>query len=158
MPSQTKQTEHVIPGRSASIASLDSASHAGISGCGDSGTSPTIPSLDLRWPPSCGSSNVGGSGLFSFRPSSQSVGAGWAIGSSVGSVSGQQQQGRWQQQQQQCAHYASKTKIEYVAISQPKWDPCTLPPTNYVQLLNALHLAPNLARLEELMVPELLEK
>ena len=53
---------------------------------------------------------------------------------------------------------ASKAKIEYVEVSQPKWDPCVRPPTNYVQLLSALSLAPDLARLEELMQPELLEK
>lgn len=53
---------------------------------------------------------------------------------------------------------ASKAKIEYVEVTQPKWDPCLLPPTNYVQLLNALHVAPTLGRLEELMQPDLLER
>jgi len=56
------------------------------------------------------------------------------------------------------AGFASKVKIEYVEVSQPKWDPYQLPPTNYVQLLNAIHLAPTLGRLEELMQPELLER
>ena len=54
--------------------------------------------------------------------------------------------------------FASKAKIEYVEVNQPKWDPCLLPPTNYVQLLNALHVAPTLGRLEELMQPYLLER
>ena len=149
--SQVKETDHVIPWRSASMGSPP---HAGISGSNDGGASPTFPSSScLRWPPSCGSSSGGSGGSpLSLWPSSQSAGAGLAIGSSSGP------QGRCQPQQQQVAHFASKTKIEYVSISQPKWDPCTLPPTNYVQLLNALHLAPSLARLEELMAPELLEK
>ena len=133
---------------------MDCPPHAGISGSNGGARPKILSSSGLRWPPSCGRSIGGSGGLLSFWPSDRCAGAGWAFGSSSSG-----QQGRDQlPQQQQVAHFASKTKIEYVSIAQPKWDPCTLPPTNYVQLLNALHLAPSLARLEELMAPELLEK
>ncbi|KAG1676073.1 hypothetical protein FOA52_014938 [Chlamydomonas sp. UWO 241] len=54
--------------------------------------------------------------------------------------------------------YAKKTQIEYVPIPQRTWDRYTSPPTNYLQLLNAIRWAPSVERLEELMAPEYLSR